>query len=511
MSSLLLTQASSADGGLDQVLDRFVRDSLVATEAAAVGLHLFDPAESSPVPVAFSGRFRSLRPVDTAVGEHLAGSWSDGGRPTLAPDLLDDLERSNPVPRMHDGCRSLARIPLLEGRRCSGLLQLEADRPGAFGESVLLEQAERGAEALPAFYRALLRERLRALSGPTAVIGVSPAFLALERRLRMVGCFSEGSVLITGERGSGKEWTAWAIHCLSRRRSGPFVPVLSSALTESLLADELFGHEKHAFTGAESRRRGRFEEADGGTLFLDEIGDLPTSAQTLLMRALERGEVQRVGSDRPCYVDVRLLAATNLDLQASVAEGRLRPDFYDRLCVLTIHVPPLRERREDIPLLARYFLRQQCRHGLRHHVLNDSGTGCQYCHVTWPADCATPAFFAALQEYDWPGNVRELKHMMTRLVATVPEETLDVVHLPRHVTDGSAVPREADREEPDLTLDQAVRRHIEVVLSQTGKNQSQAARLLGLPLSTLRSKMKRLGMTPAHSSGSRSESIDGES
>jgi len=495
MSSLLLSQASSPGGSLDQVLDRFVRDSLANTGAAAASLHLFDPAETRPVAVAFSGRLGSLTPLDSVVGKRLFTDWIDGAELPSGPSVLADPAAGRGVPVLRDGCRSLARIPLLDGRRCGGLLQLEAERPRAFTETLVANETNRATDALPAFYRALLRGRLEALSGPTAVIGVSPAFLALERTLRMVGTFSEGSVLITGERGSGKEWAAWAIHCLSRRRLAPFVPVLSSALTPTLLSDELFGHEKHAFTGAETARRGRFEEADGGSLFMDEIGDLDVSAQVLLMRALERGEVQTVGSDRPRNVDVRLLAATNVDLRAAIDQGRLRPDFYDRLCVLTVDVPPLRERREDIPLLARYFLRRQCRHGWRHHVLNDSGIGCQHCHVTWPSDCATPAFFAALQEYAWPGNVRELKHLMIRLVATIPEETLDIRHLPPHITERGTLRSDDEVREPDLSLDGAIRRHIKSVLSRTGNNQSRAAGLLDLPLSTLRSKMKRLGIS----------------
>ncbi|HEX6202102.1 MAG TPA: sigma 54-interacting transcriptional regulator, partial [Thermoanaerobaculia bacterium] len=273
MNSALLAQASAPEARLILVLDRLVSDSLADSEADAVGLHLFDPAEQAPVSVAFRGRLRSRLPVAEEVGERLLGGWCDGRSLPLEPECLDVPAGGAPVPVMRPGCRSLIRIPLVEGRRCSGVLQLEAERPRAFGAASVAREAARAAYALPALYRALLQERLGSVSGPSAVIGSSAAFLDFERKVRMVGCFSQGSVLITGERGSGKEWTAWAVHCLSRRRSAPLVPVLASALPESLLADELFGHEKHAFTGAETTRRGRFEEADGGTLFLDEVGD----------------------------------------------------------------------------------------------------------------------------------------------------------------------------------------------------------------------------------------------
>jgi transcriptional regulator with GAF, ATPase, and Fis domain len=205
---------------------------------------------------------------------------------------------------------------------------------------------------------------------------------------------SDAAVTILGETGTGKELVARALHTRSRRGEGPFIPVNCSAIAESLIESELFGHEKGAFSGAERMRKGAFEEADRGTIFLDEIGELPLDLQPKLLRTLELGEVKRVGASRPILVDVRIVAATHRDLRAAVRAGKFREDLYYRLCVVPITVPPLRQRRGDVPMLAEEFLERTAPRGLA---------------VRW-----SPEALARLEGYDWPGNVRQLKNVVLR-------------------------------------------------------------------------------------------------
>jgi two-component system response regulator HydG len=298
-------------------------------------------------------------------------------------------------------------------------------------------------------------------------------------------------VLITGERGSGKELAARAIHAWSSRRQQPFVPVLMSGLPDTLAADELFGHERNAFTGAEQRRLGKFEAAAGGTVFLDEVADINLNVQASLLRIVERNELSRLGRDLPVHVEARVTAATNQDLQAAMRAGQFREDLYDRLTVFEVKVPPLRERREDIPLLADYFLRHFCAELHRKGDLVHQ-QACRSCTVTCGVGCASQDFYEALCAYDWPGNVRELKHTMFRLVATVREEVLEARHLPETFHGPQAVPK-ADGP-PDWNLEEAIRRHIESALRLAGHNKTRTAQLLGIPYTTLQSKLKKLGI-----------------
>jgi two-component system response regulator HydG len=386
-------------------------------------------------------------------------------------------------------------VPVIERKRVRAVLLAGCRQPNGYTARHADAVASLAAGALPALDRALLQVWLRQIEAPVEIVGVSTPFLELERQVKDIGCFSTGSVLITGERGAGKELVAWAIHGWSRRRSRSFVPVLVSACADGLLCDELFGHEPHAFTGAGEERPGKFRAAEGGTLFLDEAADLPAPVQSALLRVLERGELQRLGRDEPLRVDVRVAAATSRDLPALIAERSFRPDLLDRLSLLEVRVPPLRERPEDIPLLARQFLRAHCHAAWRSHSFARENA-CAGCASVDHVCCATPEFFAALKAYSWPGNIRELKHLMVRLVASVPDEVLDVRHLPAKLH--AALGRQESEPRGDapahLTLDSAIRTHIREVLRSTGYNQSEAARLLGIPLSTLRSKMKKLDL-----------------
>ncbi len=289
---------------------------------------------------------------------------------------------------------------------------------------------------------------------------------------------SEGRVLVTGENGTGKELVARALHDQSRRRSGPFVKLNCAAVPAELIESELFGHERGAFTGAVAARRGKFEQADGGTLFLDEVGDMPPAMQAKVLRVLQEGEFERVGGQQTFKVDVRVVAATNKDLEAEVKAGRFREDLYYRLNVVPIHAPPLRERREDVPELAARFLVEACeRNGRRPMKLSREA-------------------LAALQAHEWPGNVRELRNLVERLAILCdgPEIGPDDVAA---VLPGVRRPRvdrfRAGASFHDL-VEEAEREVILGALDAHQDNVSDTARALGLERSHLYKKMRALGI-----------------
>jgi DNA-binding NtrC family response regulator len=285
-------------------------------------------------------------------------------------------------------------------------------------------------------------------------------------------------VLVTGENGTGKELVARALHDGSRRRGGPFVKLNCAAVPAELIESELFGHEKGAFTGAVNARKGKFELADRGTLFLDEVGDMPAAMQAKVLRVLQEGEFERVGGTVTLRCDVRVVAATNKDLQAEVAAGRFREDLFYRLAVVPIHVPPLRERREDVPALAEAFLGEACeRNGRRTMRLGRDA-------------------LAALQAHDWPGNVRELRNLVERLVILCdgPELGADDVG---GVLPGARRPRtERLREGVPLKdlLEEAEREIVLGALDRHGDNMAETARALGLERSHLYKKLRALGI-----------------
>jgi two-component system nitrogen regulation response regulator NtrX len=261
--------------------------------------------------------------------------------------------------------------------------------------------------------RRLARENdalLRQAEERLEIVGANPAIVELRAQIARAAA-GAGRVLVTGEHGTGKELVARAIHAQSPRRARPFVEINCAALPGELVESELFGHEKGAFTGAVDRRRGRFEQADGGTLFFDEIGDMGPRTQGALLRVLEGGSFERVGGSEPVRVDVRVIAATNRRLDELIAAGRFREDLYYRLAVVTLHVPPLRERRDDVPRLAEYFLAGFC-----------AAAGQRPKHFS-------PAALETLAAHPWPGNVRELRNCVERLVIMVPGDAIDAADL----------------------------------------------------------------------------------
>jgi formate hydrogenlyase transcriptional activator len=305
-------------------------------------------------------------------------------------------------------------------------------------------------------------------------VGTSAALRQVQRQLAQVAP-TELTVLILGETGTGKGLAARRVHELSRRRDRAFIQVNCGAIPEGLVESELFGHEKGAFTSAVSRQLGKVELAQGGTLFLDEIGDLPLEAQGKLLRLLEEGTFERVGGSETLVADVRVVAATNRTLEAMVDDSRLRADLYYRLQGFEVHLPPLRERQDDIELLALYFAE------------------CMAVHLHQPVPELSPAVLARLRSYDWPGNVRELEHAIQRAVIVGDGRLLR----PENLALGLAR-EDPDREAPVRTLADQERHYIVQVLEQVGwvlSGDRGAAARLGLPVSTLRSRMKKLGIT----------------
>jgi two-component system, NtrC family, response regulator AtoC len=323
-----------------------------------------------------------------------------------------------------------------------------------------------------------LREVITRRDGVPEIVGAS---LPIRAVLSMIGrlAASESPVLINGESGTGKELVARAVHRHSKRAARPFVSVNCGALPDTLLETELFGHKRGAFTGAVASRSGLLEAADGGTLFLDEIGEMSAAMQVRLLRTLDSGEVRRVGEERAFHVNVRVVAATNKDLSQEAAEGRFRWDLFYRVSTVIVTVPPLRERRDDVPLLVQHFIAPFIR----------AGKSLRF----------SPEAMARLQQYDWPGNIRELRNLIERLLILHEGEEIGMAMLPREFVK-SAAPAAAEAE-PEGTSDtlpslaEIERRHVERVLQATGWNKARAARVLEVDIKTLNKKIRDSGIT----------------
>ena len=322
----------------------------------------------------------------------------------------------------------------------------------------------------------VLKERLGDRFDFSRIIAASPKMKTLLETLAMVAP-SDATVLIMGESGTGKEVIANAIHHNSPRAGEPFIKVACAALPETLLESELFGHEKGAFTGAVARREGRFQLAHRGTIFLDEVGEMSPAVQTKLLRVLQEKEFEPLGGTRTAKVDIRVIAATNRDLEKEVREGRFREDLYYRLNVVPLVLPPLRERREDIPLLADHFL-ALFREKNRKSITTISGKALDL-----------------LVRYDWPGNVRELENIVERAVILARDEVLVPADLPSQIRmfsgeegqDAFAIPA-------GMSLDEMERALIVKTLDETGGNRTRASEILGINRRTLQNKLKQYGL-----------------
>jgi two-component system, NtrC family, nitrogen regulation response regulator GlnG len=371
--------------------------------------------------------------------------------------------------------------------------------PKPFDLSQLVTMVKR-ALALPR-KSAVAHEELSRLEEQLPIIGRSAAMQEIYRVVaRLVG--TDLTVMINGESGTGKELVARAIHDYGKRRGGPFIAVNMAAIPRELVESELFGHEKGAFTGANARKAGRFEQAEGGTLFLDEIGDMPLEAQTRLLRVLQSGEFMPVGGRMPIKADLRIVAATHRDLRQLVAQGLFREDLFYRLNVVPIRLPPLRERVDDIPALVQHFLNSARADGL-------------------PPKAVEPAAMVRLKAYDWPGNVRELENLVRRLTVLYAQDTIGPEVIEAELREGAPVRQgRLDSERGDGFMDD-VARHVERifaeragrlppaglygrilreverpliarVLTETRGNQLRAAALLGVNRNTLRKKIREL-------------------
>ncbi len=353
---------------------------------------------------------------------------------------------------------------------------VEATRAGAFD---FLEKPLGRDRLLLALKNALgqadlLREntRLREIVGEgLRMIGSSPAFIQVLEQATMVAR-SDARVLLAGESGTGKELIASHIHHASPFKSGPFVKVNCAAIPTDLIESELFGHEKGAFTGATSVRRGKFELADGGSIFLDEVGDLHESSQAKLLRILQDGELQRVGGERSVRVSARVISATNRDLSAMVERREFREDLFYRLSVVPIRVPPLRERPEDVRELAVYFLDDFCRRN------------------NFKPKCLEEDVFEILRGYGWPGNVRELKNAVERMAILTPSGRITPEMVPLEIR----APRQPASSSLQEVREGAERERIRQALEACGWNVSRAARTLGIERTALHKRLRALGL-----------------
>jgi formate hydrogenlyase transcriptional activator len=394
-----------------------------------------------------------------------------------------------------EGLRCVLNLPLIARGNAFGTLNIASKMPACYSpqdiefSSLVADQIAVAIDNVRAYEEIsqlkhrldrenlCLRDEIHAQHNFEEMVGTSPAIKDVLDRVAMVAG-TDSTVLLLGETGTGKELIARSLHHQSKRKDRALVKVNCAALPAGLIESELFGHEKGAFTGAVSRKVGRFELADGGTLFLDEIGELPLDLQTKLLRVLQEHEFERIGGTQTFRVDVRVIAATNRDLTAAIADKAFRADLYYRLNVFPIRLPSLRDRREDIPILARYFaFRHMIRMGKR-------------------IDHIDPRALDRLQGYHWPGNIRELEHLIERAVILSRGPVL-------HIED-EALPstRPPDRTEPELdTLESIERSHIVRTLVSTRwvvEGPAGAAKILDLHPSTLRSRMRKLDIRRAH-------------
>ena len=418
--------------------------------------------------------------------------WTfDHRTPLYRPQLPDNRGFFEDAHFLAEGLRSVVYLPLVTRDRILGTFQIASTIPAGHTEEdiVFLSQvANQLALALDNAQcydglRALrdqlhkenvyLQEEIKSTHNFEEIIGEGPSIRAVLRSVEQVAP-TDSTVLIQGETGTGKELIARAIHDLSRRRSRPLVRVNCAALPAGLVESELFGHEKGAFTGALTKKIGRFELAHQGTIFLDEVGDLPLETQAKLLRVLQEQEFERVGGAQTIRVDVRVMAATNRDLKTAVTQQAFRADLFYRLNVFPIHLPPLRERPDDIPMLARYFTDKYMK------------------KIDKRFEAIGLATMDRLTQYPWPGNVRELEHVIERAVIHCSGPTLDIGHEGLSVTSAAmATPERL------MTLEEAERSHILKVLELTkwviGGSKGAAERLNIHP-NTLRSRLPKLGI-----------------
>jgi formate hydrogenlyase transcriptional activator len=478
------------------------RDSLFSSTVAALrcaipfdraALVLHDPVKDVFKVLGVAGTVPSPTLIPLGTEWPRQGSRAGWVLDHRAPLLTPDLEKAPPFPEhaplLKDGIRSAVSVPLAAKGKILGTLNVGSHTPRRYSEedaSLLVaigEQVALAIENLLAYEqiaalkarleeeKVYLQEEVRTEAAFGDVVGESPAIHDVLANVRQVAK-TDSTVLVTGETGTGKELIVRAIHGLSLRKDKLLVKVNCAALPAGVIESELFGHEKGAFTGALARKVGRFELANGGTLFLDEVGDLPLELQAKLLRVLQDGEFERVGGTQTLKVNVRLVAATNRDLERAVGEERFRADLFYRLNVFPIVVPPLRKRLQDVPRLARHFaMLYASKMGKHVGSLGDDVLG-------------------RLTAYSWPGNVRELQNVIERAVILSPRGRFVLGEF-------APAPAGGDARQEARRLEEVERRHILAVLEETGwrvSGERGAARILDLKRTTLEARMKKLGI-----------------
>ncbi len=454
-------------------------EALPAERGVVLAVTALDPAPEDPAPEDIAAR-----PVATRGDGEVSPSRAVLARVTgeRVAVLWDDVTRGAGLPASDslsgEEVRSLLAVPLVGRHDLHGVLYLESQASGVFTETHLELTAAAAVLAGLALDTARafgdLRREAGHLNGSEhGLVGESPA---MERLLDFIGRVApvDSTVLLRGESGTGKELVARALHRGSRRSDQPFVAVNCATLSETLFESELFGHERGAFTGAVARQVGRFETADGGTLFLDEIGEVPTALQARLLRVLQERRFERLGGSRPIAVDVRVVAATNQDLEAAIQSGTFREDLFYRLNVISYQLPPLRERRGDVALLARHFAR---RHGER---LGRLGVGID------------PAALRALAAYDWPGNVRQLSNAIERALVLGDGERVRPEDLPDEMLEQAG--SEVVLSDYQTTITETKKRLLTTALAEADGNAAEAGRRLGLHPNSFRRLMRQLGV-----------------
>lgn len=456
---------------LDRVLEALLDETLALTKASK-GLLIFIEEGQPRVKVARNIDRKDLPEDETLFSESIVQKALRDGQPQLVSDALHNKEFSGCTSVINLRLASVMCVPLKVGGETLGVLYLGTDRLLHLFDHVMLKTlmvyAAQAAVIVQhvQFLESLERDNQRLKQDIRAarfgsLIGSCPGMQEVFNRIRRVAP-TDVPVLILGETGTGKELVAREIHARSTRADGPFVAINCGAIPENLLESELFGHVRGAFTGAVATTIGKFQAANGGTLLLDEIGELPMSLQVKLLRVLQDGQVFRVGSSRPERVDVRIVAATNKDAQAEVRAGRFREDLYYRICVVSITLPPLRERGDDIEILAQFFLNRFAR------------------ELESPARGFTPEAIQAMKKYRWPGNIRELENRVRKAVlfADRPQIRLANLDLPEQDMEEEVVPLVVARERFE-------REYVLSVLRKNHGNRTKTARDLGVDPRTI--------------------------
>jgi len=469
-----------------ELLTTIVESATRLTDGEASSLLLLHPENNKLYfEIALGAKGPEVQRFSLNVGEGIAGWVAQQNRSLVVNDVAEDPRFYSDISKQIGfATRSILAAPMRVRERCVGVLEIINKKDGKpfnehdlFWLEIFANQAALALQNARSFQRArdeieVLSEQLESEKGYHTLVAKSDVMLDKLRIVERVAR-TDSSVLILGESGTGKELFAEQLHLNSHRGNGPFIRVNCAALPEALLESELFGHVKGAFTDASTDRRGRFELADGGTIFLDEIGDIPLSIQAKLLRVLQERTFEKVGSSDPVSVDVRIVAATNKDIEQAVETGQFRQDLYYRLNVLPIVIPPLRERPQDIPELAHFFLKR-FNHETKKSIRGFSDRSLQ-----------------ELMEYGWPGNVRELENVVERAVVMCEDEVIEPEHLILRVRAGSADEAYAGR-----TLKEAVQQFKKALIRNTLErhrwNQTAAAKDLGIQRTYLSRLIKEL-------------------